>query len=58
MRQADNKYYVQSNYSLPFIQEFEYVPIANSPFQGKIDELEFVLYPGEQGIDMMLQLDS
>lgn len=42
---------------LPFIQEFEYVPVSG-PFRGRLDELELVFYPrSEKEIEVMIQVD-
>lgn len=42
---------------LPFIQEFEFVPVSG-PFRGKLDELELVFRPAGGGqMELMLQVD-
>ncbi|KUP20714.1 sporulation protein [Paenibacillus sp. DMB5] len=40
---------------LPFVQEFEFLP--SSQFRGRLDELEIMLYPDEQGVELLLQVD-
>lgn len=42
---------------LPFIQEFEFVPISG-PFRGRLDELEIVFFPNtNDNIEMLIQVD-
>lgn len=42
---------------LPFVQEFEFVPVSG-PFRGRLDELEVVFLPsGYGGLDLLLQVD-
>jgi sporulation-control protein len=42
---------------LPFVQEFEFVPIAGL-FRGRLDELEVVFFPSGNGmLDIMFQVD-
>lgn len=42
---------------LPFVQEFEYVPVSGR-FRGRLDELEVVMFPGENGeVEVLLQVD-
>ncbi|KON87546.1 sporulation protein SpoOM [Sporosarcina globispora] len=42
---------------LPFIQEFEFVPVAG-PFRGKLDEMEVVFFPQSNGeTEIMMQVD-
>jgi sporulation-control protein len=42
---------------LPFIQEFEFVPVSG-PFRGKLDELEVVfLSQSDKQLDMILEID-
>ncbi|SEN79597.1 sporulation-control protein [Mesobacillus persicus] len=42
---------------LPFIQEFEYVPVMGS-FRGKLDELELVFFPAsENEVEIFMQVD-
>lgn len=42
---------------LPFVQEFEFVPVSGS-FRGRLDELEVVFFPaGNGGLDLMFQVD-
>jgi len=41
---------------LPFIQEFEFVP-ATGPFKGKLDELEVVFLPNDNGLQVLMEVD-
>ena len=42
---------------LPFVQEFEFVPVSGS-FRGRLDELELNLYPNnENEIEVLMQVD-
>lgn len=42
---------------LPFIQEFEFVPIMG-PFRGRLDELELVFFPvSENEVEIYMQVD-
>lgn len=42
----------------PFVQEFEFVP-HGGPFQGRLDELEMIVYPSSDAdqIELLLQVD-
>lgn len=40
---------------LEFVQEFEFVP--PSQFRHKLDELEIIFFPDEQGIEILMQID-
>ncbi len=45
------------NRRLPFVQEFEFVPVSG-PFRGKLDEVELVmLSAAENELHVMLQID-
>jgi sporulation-control protein len=42
---------------LPFIQEFEFVPMSGS-FRGKLDELELVFFPqSESSVEILMEVD-
>ncbi|MBP2241224.1 sporulation-control protein [Cytobacillus eiseniae] len=42
---------------LPFIQEFEFVPISG-PFRGRLDELEITFFPNSNGdLEVLMQVD-
>ncbi|RHW42254.1 sporulation protein SpoOM [Neobacillus notoginsengisoli] len=42
---------------LPFVQEFEYIPVSGS-FKGRLDELEVVMFPvGNGEIEVLMQVD-
>jgi sporulation-control protein len=41
---------------LPFIQEFEFVPVSGA-FRGKIDELEVVFLPKHDGVEVLMEVD-
>lgn len=42
---------------LPFIQEFEFVPISG-PYRGRLDELEIIFYPNSQDeVEILMQVD-
>lgn len=40
---------------LPFVQEYEFVPTTQ--FRGKLDELEMMFFPDENGVELLLQID-
>lgn len=42
---------------LPFLQEFEYVP-ASGAYAGKLDELEVILVPQTDSVDLFLEIDK
>lgn len=42
-------------YGLPFVQEFEFLP--SPQYRGRLDELEIVCYPDDDGIGLLLQID-
>lgn len=41
---------------LPFIQEFEFVPVSGS-YRGRLDELEVVFRPRNDGMEVLLEVD-
>ena len=42
---------------LPFVQEFEFVPVSGQ-FRGRLDELELVFYPKDENeIEVLMQVD-
>ncbi|ETR72072.1 MAG: sporulation-control protein [Candidatus Magnetoglobus multicellularis str. Araruama] len=45
-----------SNFPLPFVQEFEWVPVSG-PFHGKLDELEIVCIPEDDCLDVWMEID-
>ncbi|SFA92009.1 MULTISPECIES: sporulation protein [unclassified Bacillus (in: firmicutes)] len=58
MREADCQ---EASYKLrgrlPFVQEFEFIPVAGS-FRGKLDEIEIVFRPlSNQSTEVLLQID-
>ncbi|OAS15079.1 sporulation protein [Paenibacillus oryzisoli] len=57
LHEAENEYYPQRNYYLPFIQNFEFVPYQNSAYRSSVDEIELVFYPNENGVEVLLEFD-
>lgn len=57
LHQAENEYYLQRDYHLPFIQKFEFVPYQNGEYRNSVDELELIFYPNEDGIEIILEFD-
>ncbi|MDR6882110.1 sporulation protein [Bacillus sp. 3255] len=57
LHKAENEYYPQRNYHLPFIQNFEFVPYQNGEYRSSVDELELVFYPNENGVEVIMELD-
>lgn len=57
LRDASNEYapYHGRPYGLPFVQEFEFLPSAQ--YRGRLDEIEIVCYPDDDGIGLLLQID-
>jgi len=45
-----------TNFPLPFVQEFEWVPVSG-PFQGKLDEVEIVCVPEDDCVDVWIEID-
>ena len=40
-----------------FVQEFEFVP-RSGPFAGRVDEVELVTHPTQDGVDCLLEIDK
>ncbi|NEW05053.1 sporulation protein [Paenibacillus sp. SYP-B3998] len=57
VRKAENEYYPQRNYHLPFIQKFEFEPNFRSEYKKSVDEVELVFYPDERGVEIILEFD-
>ncbi|CAN7398633.1 sporulation protein [Paenibacillus sp. LjRoot153] len=57
LRKAENEYYPQRDYHLPFIQNFEFVPYQNGEYRSSVEELELVFYPDENGVEVLLEFD-
>ncbi|MBD0383581.1 sporulation protein [Paenibacillus sedimenti] len=55
LREVSCQYAPRHGRGLPFVQEFEFVP--TSEFRGRLDELEIIFYPEEDGIELLLQID-
>ncbi|MGM7703132.1 sporulation protein [Pseudalkalibacillus sp. Hm43] len=49
------KRHMQRNH--PFVQEFEFVPSSGS-FRGELDEIELVLYPDQNHVQMLIEVDK
>ncbi|MCF6138966.1 sporulation protein [Pseudalkalibacillus berkeleyi] len=49
------KGHMQRNH--PFVQEFEYVP-TSGPFQGELDEIELIIYPDQNHVQLMIEVDK
>lgn len=57
LREADNEELPHRlRRRLPFGQEFEFVA-RGGEFGGKFDELELIMFPSEDAVDLMLQID-
>ena len=41
---------------LPFVQEFEFRPV-DGPFKNQVDELEIVFFPGEENVEVCMEID-
>ncbi|NQX59854.1 sporulation protein [Paenibacillus qinlingensis] len=57
LHKAENEYFPQANYYLPFIQNFEFVPYKNSEYGRSVEELELVFYPDKNGVKILLEFD-
>ncbi|UHA75014.1 sporulation protein [Paenibacillus sp. 481] len=55
LRKAECEYAARLGGSLPFVQEFEFVPTSH--FRGDLDELEIMFFTTEQGIELLIQID-
>ncbi|MFD1175566.1 sporulation protein [Paenibacillus puldeungensis] len=55
IRKVENSYAPRYGRGLPFVQEFEFYP--GRQYYGKLDELEAVFYPTEDGIEVLLEVD-
>lgn len=49
------KRHMQRNH--PFVQEFEFVP-SSGPFHGDLDEIELILYPDQNHVQLMIEVDK
>ncbi len=49
------KTHMQRNH--PFVQEFEFVP-SSGPFRGELDEIELVLYPEKDRVQLLIEVDK
>jgi sporulation-control protein len=57
MREADNEELPHRlRRRLPFGQEIEFVAVSGE-FRGKFDEVELVMFPSEDDVDLLLQVD-
>ena len=57
MREADNEELPHRlRRRLPFAQEIEFVAVSGE-FRGKFDEVELVMFPSEDDVDLLLQVD-
>ncbi len=57
MREADNEELPHRlRRRLPFGQEFEFVA-GSGEFRGRFDEVELVMFPSEEAVDLILQID-
>ncbi|KRE64768.1 sporulation protein [Paenibacillus sp. Soil750] len=57
LHKAENEYFPQHNYHLPFIQNFEFVPYKNSEYSRSVEELELVFYPDNNGVKILMEFD-
>ncbi|UKS30508.1 sporulation protein [Paenibacillus sp. HWE-109] len=57
LHKAENEYYPQANYHLPFIQNFEFIPYQNGEYRSSVDEVELIFYPDEDGVEIILEFD-
>ncbi|WP_178023839.1 sporulation protein [uncultured Paenibacillus sp.] len=55
LREVTNDYAPRLGGTLPFVQEFEYVP--GSKFRGYLDELEILFFPRGEALELVLQID-
>ncbi|MFZ5817871.1 MAG: sporulation protein [Bacillota bacterium] len=56
LRQAECEYSRRLGRSYPFVQQFEFVPVAGQ-FRGHLDELELILFPHAGGLDLWMEVD-
>lgn len=55
LREATCEYAPRLGYSV-FVQELEYVPVSG-PFRGRLDELEVIVAPQNDYVDVFMQID-
>lgn len=55
LREVTNDYAPMLGRSLPFVQEFEYVPTTH--FRGRLDELEVLFFVQGDDLELLLQID-
>lgn len=55
LRKTQNEYTGRWGRSLPFIQEYEFVPTGL--FRKHLDELEFIFFPKEDGLEFVVEID-
>ncbi|MFD2672099.1 sporulation protein [Marinicrinis sediminis] len=55
LKKTQNEYTGKYGRSLPFIQEYEFVPTGH--FRGHLDELEFIFMPQPNGLEFIVEVD-
>lgn len=55
IRKVENEYAPRYGRGLPFVQEFEFQPGGH--YYGRLDELEAVFYPADDGVEVLLEVD-
>jgi sporulation-control protein len=55
IRKVDNEYAPRYGRGLPFVQEFEFQP--GGAYYGRLDELEAIFYPTDDGVEVLLEID-
>lgn len=53
---VDCEYNKRGNRHFPFTQEFEFKPTGE--FRGRLDELEVYIYPNQNGVEVIFQIDK
>jgi sporulation-control protein len=55
--QSDCEYAPRFQRRLPFVQEFEFVPATNSQYRSRLDEVEVICHPSNDGVEVYIQID-
>jgi len=55
IHRVENEYAPRMGRGVPFVQEFEFLPGGN--YYGRLDELEAVFFPMNDGIEVLLEVD-
>jgi sporulation-control protein len=55
--QVENEYSPSKGYPHPFVQQLELKPSGGGRYAGRVEELELIFKPREDGLDVLVELD-